>query len=79
MSSKALSVMAEAPIYHGAPTKTCCKEFRVGFGLVALTHVRRFSYRAMTCWIVFVPSPNALPLIYLTIAFRQCSSSRPHS
>ena len=37
---------------------------------ITFTHVHCFFiYRAMTCWIIFVPSPNVLPLIYIIISF----------
>ena len=61
--------MVEAPNYPGAPTRTRSGDFPIGFSEVAFTHVRCAIYQAMTCWIVFVPSPNALLLIYFTIGF----------
>ena len=62
---KAPSVIAEAPGYSNAPTRTCSGDFQIGSSRVAFAHGHCFIYQAMTCWIVFVPSPNASLPIYL--------------
>ena len=63
---EALTVIADAPDYLNVPTRICFEYFQVGFSWVFFIHIHYFIYQSMTCWIVFIPSPNTSLLIFLS-------------
>jgi hypothetical protein len=44
---KAPSVLADTSGYPNAPTRTCSRDFQVGFSVVAFTHGHCFIYQPM--------------------------------
>ena len=61
---KALSFIVEVSNYPNAPTRTCSGDCWVGLRFHTWS---LFYLPSNECWIVFVPCPNALLFIYLTI------------
>ena len=80
--SKAPSLTAEAFNYPNALKRTCSEDFRAGFSWAIFTHVRCFVYRAMTCWLVFVPSsilPMGFFVLFFWVCVCVCVNGAPHA